>query len=309
MPEPSEADIDRLVFERHPELRLVEIAAATSASIYRNNPDKMPDFSSGLAQLESARAEFRALPKEELLAHIKACRTREANAQRKRDEAKRAAKDAARFFNQPSAMARFEVWCKVGFWTVDEAAALLLGRDPHIVNPDRLTQELNQVTGPFGLGQRPQRTEFHTRFDNLRLMLDRANGLSRPEMKPAEVIAWAERNGAVELQSKLLEALAEAPVSPHADPQSSAPAPEGQLQYIKRSALIRRYEMEWPTIESDLRHAAENGLSVAKLPEHGMWNELVAVDWAERHGKILRSQRVTATPTSGWIGRVHNIKG
>lgn len=55
----------------------------------------------------------------------------------------------------------------------------------------------------------------------------------------------------------------------------------------KRSALVRELQDRWPDIESDLRHADENGLkNAAKLPDHGIWDLSAAVKWAEEHGKL-----------------------
>lgn len=62
---------------------------------------------------------------------------------------------------------------------------------------------------------------------------------------------------------------------------------------IKRSALIAKYEREWPSIEDDLRHSNENGLrAVAKLPnKHGYWNEATVVCWGRERGKIADKQQ------------------
>ena len=197
MPEPSKSDLDRLVFERYPDLKYIEATAEFSAKVYRGK-DNAPDFSDKLAQLQAARAELLALPEGQLHRLIAASKVREDQAAQQLRARQEAAKNAARFFNKPEAVARFQVWCKAGFWTVDEASALLLGRDPHTVNPDSLARELGESTGLLGWGGRPERTEFHRRFDDLRLMLGRAEGLSRPELKPAEVAAWAMRTKFVE---------------------------------------------------------------------------------------------------------------
>jgi hypothetical protein len=56
----------------------------------------------------------------------------------------------------------------------------------------------------------------------------------------------------------------------------------------KKAALIRELKGRWPDIESDLRHADENGLkAVAKLPEHGDWNLTAALQWAKENGKLI----------------------
>lgn len=46
--------------------------------------------------------------------------------------------DQRRFFNQPDAEADFDYWAKIPGWKVDEAVALTLGKNPKIVNKERL---------------------------------------------------------------------------------------------------------------------------------------------------------------------------
>lgn len=60
-----------------------------------------------------------------------------------------------------------------------------------------------------------------------------------------------------------------------------------KIERRKRIALIGELSSRWPDIESDLRHAEENGLKrAAKLPEHGLWNLTAAMKWAEERGKL-----------------------
>lgn len=304
MTEPSNADIDRLVFEKHPALKYVEAKASAAATIYIGQSNA-PDFSAQLAELKATRDAFRALPEHELNALIAASLVREKAQQRERERQRLATEAAKRFYNQPAAMARFATWCKVAFWTPDEAAALLLGRDPHVVNPESLAQELSKPRGPFGLGGLPERTDFHRRFDELRLILSRADGLSGGELKPAEVAAWATQTLIVELPPGLRGLIPVAAIE--ADPaELEATEPAGDLpvsneQHMMKAALIRLYEREWRTIESDLRHAAENGLSaVAKGPTRGMWHEQAALTWARQRGKLRLSAGQIDAPQQPW---------
>jgi hypothetical protein len=59
------------------------------------------------------------------------------------------------------------------------------------------------------------------------------------------------------------------------------------IKRLMRGALTDKHEHHWPTIENDFRHSDENGLAkVAGLPEHGFWNEITALQWAEERGKL-----------------------
>jgi hypothetical protein len=56
---------------------------------------------------------------------------------------------------------------------------------------------------------------------------------------------------------------------------------------VKRAALIERNRGKWPTIERDLKDAAENGLSSsAKADGRGWWLEGAALAWADVRGKL-----------------------
>lgn len=56
---------------------------------------------------------------------------------------------------------------------------------------------------------------------------------------------------------------------------------------IKRAALVALYGREWEDLESDLRHADENGLrDAAKASKRGFWHPLAALQWAEQRGKL-----------------------
>ena len=293
MTDPSKAEIDRLVFELHPALRLVEAMATAATSLYAGK-ENAPDFSAQMAQLEAARAKVRALTAAERNALLATSRDREKAAQAERERVKRQAKEAARFYNQPGAMARFDVWCGADFWTVDEAAALLLGRDPDVVNPASLDRELTEGTGLLGLGERPDRAEFHRLFDGLRRLLGRADGAARSQVKPAEAAMCAAALNTIKLppaiQALIPAAMEPEPTATVDDPAPAPPGAHNDGPYLKRAALIRLYERDWRTIESDIRHANENGLTAAaKAPGHGMWDETLALAWARERGKLKRA--------------------
>ena len=75
--------------------------------------------------------------------------------------------------------AEFQHWCRMSGWTGDEAAALLLGKDPKFVTPDVLNQP------------------FSTPYQELRALIRRAQemGVLAEPMRPQDVLSWAERLG------------------------------------------------------------------------------------------------------------------
>ena len=55
--------------------------------------------------------------------------------------------EQSRSFNQPNAKADFEYWAKFPLWTLDEAVALTLGKDPRVVTWSKI--EEHAETSPF----------------------------------------------------------------------------------------------------------------------------------------------------------------
>lgn len=199
-----ETDIEDLLRERFPLMAVIDAIAPVAASLAAKPAPGLPPAEDMVArrkaEIDRARQQYRAMPALHVSQLAAASRQRQqqqdakrAAEQGARAEAAKGAKDATRFYNQPGAAADFTFWCKVDYWTADEAAALLLGCDPRSVNPTTLEQELLKGTGLLGLGDRPARSKFHDSFDGLRTLLSRAEALSAPKIRPASVRAWAQR--------------------------------------------------------------------------------------------------------------------
>lgn len=59
----------------------------------------------------------------------------ELDAEYKRSQLEALAKlEAKRWYNQPGARADFSHWAKCAYWRIPEAVALILGRDPGVIN-------------------------------------------------------------------------------------------------------------------------------------------------------------------------------
>jgi hypothetical protein len=202
MPLNATAEIEVVLRDRFPTLPLVRIAAQINGAMKGGELDS--ELARKLAEIEAARAELQVLPADQLQRLAEQARARihardqASEAQRSAgDLARREATEGARFYNQPGARADFDFWLKVDLWTAEEAAALILGRDPSVVNPDSLQHELTQSTGLPGMGKPPLRAKFHVSFDRLRLLISRAPELAEHRFKPADVAAWAKRVGFV----------------------------------------------------------------------------------------------------------------
>lgn len=89
------------------------------------------------------------------------------------------------------------------------------------------------------------------------------------------------------------------------EPVQAAPAtPDRRI--MKRNALVRELEIEWPTIERDLSDASRNGLSAAAKANKG-WDVDAAKAWADSKGKLKKAAQVV--PLNGpWPGIITRHK-
>lgn len=92
--------------------------------------------------------------------------------------------EQARSFNQPHAKAHFEHWVKMAYWSIDEAVALSLGRDPNYVSWKHV-QSLTSIS-PFA-----------AQFSAKREIAIRAKTMGQlwEQTVPSNFLAWAKRVG------------------------------------------------------------------------------------------------------------------
>lgn len=146
------------------------------------------------AALDSARAEFEATSVVQLVELVAKKRQQEDEAmkailaeQAKARAAKQDEEDRALFFNQPSAAADFRYWGKMACWSLDEAIALSLGKDPSLVNAAALFEEryvpAAQARSRFP-GEYARRSEQAKRALSTRQLRD--------PVDPQAFLAWAQ---------------------------------------------------------------------------------------------------------------------
>lgn len=302
----SDALIEEVVLLQHPAWQLAQLIERSFP------PEHRPDLREIRSTVESARALLRGRSQQELLELRGQLRAKQAlEAQRAAEvretnrRAKEAKKEAARFYQQPEAVADYQHWLKLDYWTFDEAIALLLGKEPGVVTWARVQKELNPV-GLF-LSPKPQPTEFLKRYENLRRVAQRADAMRAPELRPLAVIEWAVERAGLEPPNVLLAFLESN--TPREEPEPATPAlPACEIdppdspppKLLRRAALIRQWGGGWPTIEADLTHASRNGLSEARGEGFGMWQEEKALEWARKHGKLTGVRSEATALASVW---------
>lgn len=205
------------------------------APLVRNNPAVPLQQSRHLFQ--AGREKLQALPDSEihrqhtaLLARQAAASANTAAQKKAKAEADAAAKEAAQFYNQSDAQANFLHWSKAEYWTFDEAIALLLGKSPKVLTPDRVQREIRAIENGFFLGERPAVPPLLTQYEELRDLARRATVMNRKCLHPATAFVWAQKTGAVtpplELM-QLLEARAAIELQTQRAPLSPPSAQEG----------------------------------------------------------------------------------
>lgn len=220
--------------------------------------------------------------------------------------------EAARFYNQANAIANYRYWLALDFWTLDEAIALLLCRNPEIVTWNAVNQAMRPPK-KF-MGPAPVSTPFLQRFERLRHAAQRSEVMTASaKLKPLVVAQWGQRLLGAELPMQLqalldaappaVQAIPERPPKPTVDPVDKAPT---EPVLVKRKALLARKDI-WPTVDSDLRNAKANKLhDAAKSDVYSMWKEHEALEWARRNGKLVNDG---PTPTSGILDRhIHRME-
>ncbi len=131
-----------------------------------------------------------------------------AEAQKKaKDIAQATAREAAQFYNHADAQADFVHWSKAEYWTFNEAIALLLGKSPKVLTPEKVRQEILAVETGFFLGSRPPVPAFLRQYENLYDLARRAQAMNKERLHPAVALVWARNTGAVEPPAVLVQLL------------------------------------------------------------------------------------------------------
>jgi hypothetical protein len=106
--------------------------------------------------------------------------------------AKAASEDEHRFFNKPAAQANFSIWLQKAYWTVDEATALCLGKDPQTVNWKAIQPLLR--ASPFAAQYRDVR-------DLITRAVEAGTIGDRRRISPSRLATWSHSHGLPYLQT------------------------------------------------------------------------------------------------------------
>ncbi len=151
------------------------------------------DAEAYMEKVEIYERALRGLSNESLTALVKDERQQDAALLREREEQL----DRHRFFNDPETAADFSLWTRQPCWSLDEATALILGKNPQVVDWAHIAPLVD--VSPFA-----------ARFAAIRRHLTHAreNGQLFDPVSPAHFLAWARERGVVlpeELEGRIEE--------------------------------------------------------------------------------------------------------
>jgi hypothetical protein len=136
------------------------------------------------------------------------------------------------------------------------------------------------------------------------------------EVTPAGVDTWLAADGFAEHVRWPVSAVVETVREPPSPVADTAPTPQAQTTATSRlstnkAALIAQHKHEWPTIESDLKNASQNGLSKAARAGKRDWFEDSALDWARSKNKLQETDKTTNSVAilTNWTKTTHRLEG
>lgn len=197
---------------------------------------------------------------------------------------------------------------------IEQACFVLLGFEPPPLDVLRFVQDTYNPSREPTWDEPP---DYQDVLRSLRLSIGHGNVAAqriregRYETKHVswpELVQWARsKNYAIppELESQTAPVVTEsAAAAPAKEQRTSAPGPKFSM---RKDAMVTKYKDEWPTIERDIKDAAENGLSAAKAGARD-WDEVQALEWARAKGKIVGAVKPADALTQS-VNSMASIKG
>lgn len=217
----------------------------------------------------------------------------------------------------------WEKWLNVDELKLFEAVALTLNLEPSRLVWDRFDERF-EVSAEFD-----DRLTIAISHSGRGLKLLAYGGdTSRSPVRLNEFVSWAsplwrdipvELRGVVEQGASLdgnksIEAAPEMGMKSLSDAHSGPEKIRSPVFSMTKRAMVEKHKHHWPSIEADMKHAAENDLSTAKAGPRE-WNEAVALEWARANAKFVAEATSSSNLSAGMnsmaalSGRQHRLKG
>lgn len=143
-----------------------------------------PETSQKIEEAQKYMAELAALPHEELMRifHAEHSMWQEEKARKAEEE------ERELFFNRQESSADLKFWAKMAIWTLDEAVALSLGKDPAKVNMSSMSKSGERYVPVVWL-----QSEFPREYARRTALVQRAKvaGMLSDQITPEKFIRWA----------------------------------------------------------------------------------------------------------------------
>ncbi|MBX3711617.1 MAG: hypothetical protein KF800_06630 [Lysobacter sp.] len=146
--------------------------------------DRSSEATQRIEEAKKYAAELAALPNEELMQVFNA-----EYSLWKQERAKKAEEEERElFFNRQESTADLKFWSKMAIWTLDEAVALSLGKDPGKVNRSSMSKSGERYVPAVWL-----QSEFPREYARRTALVQRAKvaGMLRDQIEPEKFIRWA----------------------------------------------------------------------------------------------------------------------
>ena len=135
-------------------------------------------------------------------------------------------KNETHFYDTPAAQADFQLWARMSYWSADEATALLLWKNPEVVNET-------------SFGDSNDASNFSEIYRKVRILTERAvetNYLTK-QIDPHQFIEWARNTAQLKVPKELTTAIADLETS--AKPNKTSEPVEQPLVDSERTSLLK----------------------------------------------------------------------
>lgn len=196
--------VDQMLAHRFP-LMLVHQAVS---KVLNNPTNALPDDSK--RPWEEERRRLLNLPEPEWQAacaehnrQVQQAQIRHEQEKKAQAAAKAARLEASRFYNRPAAEPDHDFWSKMEYWTLDEAIALLMDKNPKVLTPAAVKKDRAAETSQVLLPAQLPRSAFLDRYEQLYELARRSTVMNQARLTPIKVIQWAEGSGFIHPPSEL----------------------------------------------------------------------------------------------------------
>jgi hypothetical protein len=200
----------------------------------------------------------------------------------------------------------FDYWRKFSTLKIWEIAVLMRGFDPRALSDVLISSgdPNDQIGESPDFSDEERMLTSAVRAGKIKFLNEYSQQLDRnSELAVTDLVPWLQGLGTYDILTDGLTVPTSKPKHSGSAPTTNLITPlpvertspvENMVQGnprelpLSRASLIAQHKHQWPSIESDLKGASENGLSAAsKVGERG-WDEARSLQWARSKNKLIK---------------------